>query len=134
MLQGKEAAATLAVSDLERARGFYEDTLGLTAVYEDAGGVLFKSGNSVILVYPSEFAGTNKATAATWAVGDDFDAIVSRLADAGTAFEHYDDLPETTREGDVHTMGDLKAVWFKDPDGNILNLVNMQPAAVGAAG
>jgi catechol 2,3-dioxygenase-like lactoylglutathione lyase family enzyme len=132
MLQGKEAAATLAVSDLERARGFYEDTLGLTAIYEDAGGILFKSGNSVILVYPSEFAGTNKATAATWAVGDDFDAIVGGLAEAGTTFEHYDDLPETTREGDVHTMGDLKAVWFKDPDGNILNLVDMQPAAVGA--
>jgi catechol 2,3-dioxygenase-like lactoylglutathione lyase family enzyme len=132
MLQGKEAAATLAVSDLERARGFYEETLGLTAIYEDAGGILFKSGNSVILVYPSEFAGTNKATAATWAVGDDFDAIVGGLAEGGTTFEHYDDLPETTRDGDVHTMGDLKAVWFKDPDGNILNLVDMQPAAVGA--
>lgn len=133
MLQGKDAAATLAVSDLERARGFYEDTLGLTAIYEDAGGVLYRSGNSAILVYPSEFAGTNKATAATWAVGNDFDAIVSGLAESGTTFEHYDDLPETTREGDVHTMGELKAVWFKDPDGNILNLVNMQPVAVGAA-
>jgi catechol 2,3-dioxygenase-like lactoylglutathione lyase family enzyme len=134
MLQGNDAAATLAVSDLERARGFYEDTLGLTAIYEDAGGILYRSGNSAILVYPSEFAGTNQATAATWAVGDDFDAIVSGLAESGTTFEHYDDLPETTREGDVHTMGELKAVWFKDPDGNILNVVNMQPAAIGAAG
>jgi len=135
MLQGKDAAATLAVSDLDRARGFYENTLGLTAVYENPGGILYKSGNSVILVYPSEFAGTNKATAATWAVGDDFDAIVGDLAERGTTFEHYDDLPETTREGDIHTLGgELKAVWFKDPDGNILNLVNMQPAAVGAAG
>jgi catechol 2,3-dioxygenase-like lactoylglutathione lyase family enzyme len=134
MLQGKDAAATLAVSDLDRARGFYENTLGLTAVYEDPGGILDKSGNSVILVYPSEFAGTNQATAATWAVGDDFDAIVSGLAESGTTFERYDDLPETTRDGDVHTLGDLKAVWFKDPDGNILNLVNMQPAAVGVGG
>lgn len=134
MLQGNDAAATLAVSDLERARGFYEDTLGLTAIYEDAGGILYRSGNSAILVYPSEFAGTNQATAATWAVGDDFDAIVNGLAESGTTFEHYDDLPETTREGDVHTMGELKAVWFKDPDGNILNVVNMQPAAIGAAG
>jgi len=134
MLQGNDAAATLAVSDLERARGFYEDILGLTAIYEDAGGILYRSGNSAILVYPSEFAGTNQATAATWAVGDDFDAIVSGLAESGTTFEHYDDLPETTREGDVHTMGELKAVWFKDPDGNILNVVNMQPAAIGAAG
>jgi catechol 2,3-dioxygenase-like lactoylglutathione lyase family enzyme len=134
MLEGKDAAATIAVSDLERARGFYEETLGLTAIHEDPGGVVYKSGNSAILVYPSEFAGTNKATAATWAVGEDFDAIVSGLAGSGTTFEHYDDLPGTTREGDVHTMGELKAVWFKDPDGNILNLVNMQPAAIGIAG
>jgi catechol 2,3-dioxygenase-like lactoylglutathione lyase family enzyme len=130
MLQGKDAAATIAVSDVERAREFYEGTLGLTAIQADPGGILYKTGSSVILVYPSEFAGTNKATAATWAVGDDFDAIVGGLAESGTTFEHYDDLPETTREGDIHTMGDLKAVWFKDPDGNILNVVNMQPAAV----
>ena len=130
MLQGKDAAATIAVSDVERAREFYEGTLGLTAIQAHPGGILYKTGSSVILVYPSEFAGTNKATAATWAVGDDFDAIVGGLAESGTTFEHYDDLPETTREGDIHTMGDLKAVWFKDPDGNILNVVNMQPAAV----
>ena len=131
MLQGKDAAATIAVSDLERAREFYEGTLGLAAVQEDPGGVVYKSGNSMVLVYPSQYAGTNKATAATWGVGDDFDAIVTELAGSVT-FEHYD-LPDTTREGDVHTMGDMKAVWFKDPDGNILNLINMQPSAVGAA-
>src|SRR5262245_46696959 len=70
MLRNKDAAATIAVSDLDRAREFYENTLGLTAVHEDVGGILYKSGNSAILVYPSEFAGTNKATAATWAVGN----------------------------------------------------------------
>jgi hypothetical protein len=57
------------------------------------------------------------------AVGADLDGIVQGLKDKGVAFEHYD-LPDTTREGDVHVMGELKAVWFKDPDGNILNLVN----------
>jgi catechol 2,3-dioxygenase-like lactoylglutathione lyase family enzyme len=132
MLRDKDAAATIAVSDLERARSFYENTLGLSAIYEDAGGVLFKSGNSVILVYPSEYAGTNQATAATWAVGDDFDAIVTELGEGGATFEHYE-LPDTTREGDIHVMGDIRAVWFKDPDGNILNLVDMTPAVVGAA-
>ena len=76
-----------------------------------------------MLVYPSEYAGTNKATAAAWAVGDDFDAIVEELRSKGVSFEHYD-LPDTTREGDVHIADDFKAVWFKDPDGNILNLVN----------
>jgi hypothetical protein len=88
------------------------------------GAILYRSGNSVVLVYPSQYAGTNKATA-SWAGGDDFDAIVQDLKAKGVTFEHYDDLPETTLEGDVHVMGDFKAVWFKDPDGNILNLVNM---------
>jgi catechol 2,3-dioxygenase-like lactoylglutathione lyase family enzyme len=124
MLGGKDAAATLAVSDLQRARDFYENTLGLEAVQEPPGAILYRSGNSTVLVYPSEYAGTNKATAASWAVGDDFDSIVTALKDKGVAFEHYDDLPETTRDGDVHLMGDFKAVWFKDPDGNILNLIN----------
>ncbi len=124
MLGGKNAAATLAVSDLERARDFYENTLGLEPLQETAGTIFYKSGNSVVLIYPSEFAGTNRATAVAWAVGDDFDAIVRDLKAKGTRFEQYD-LPETSREGDVHVMGEFKAVWFKDPDGNIHNLVNM---------
>ena len=124
MLGGKTAAATLPVSDLDRARDFYENTLGLEALEETAGTIVYKSGNSAVLVYPSEYAGTNQATAAAWAVGDDFDAIVQDLKAKGTTFEQYD-LPETTREGDVHVMGEVRAVWFKDPDGNILNLVNM---------
>ena len=123
MLAGKDAAATLAVSDLQRAREFYENTLGLTPVQEPPGAILYKSGNSVVLVYPSEFAGTNQATAASWAVGDDFDAIVDELRSKGVSFEHYE-LPDTTRDGDVHIAADFKAVWFKDPDGNILNLIN----------
>jgi catechol 2,3-dioxygenase-like lactoylglutathione lyase family enzyme len=125
MLAGKDAAATLAVGDLERARDFYENTLGLPVLQEVPGAILYKSGNSVVLVYPSEYAGTNQATAASWAVGDDFDSIVQDLRAKGVTFEHYDDLPETTREGDVHVMDAYKAVWFKDPDGNILNLFNI---------
>ena len=125
MLRSKDAAATLAVSDLQRARDFYENTLGLDPLLEVPESILYTSGNSVVLVYSSEYAGTNQATAATWAVGDDFEAIVQGLKTKGVTFEHYDDLPGTTREGDVHTIGDLKGVWFKDPDGNILSLVNM---------
>ena len=125
MLAGKQAGATLAVSDLQRARDFYENKLGLEAMDEPPGSVMYKTGSSVVLVYQSEYAGTNQATAATWACGEDFDAIVDDLRSKGVAFEHYDDLPETTREGDVHMMGDMKGVWFKDPDGNILSLINM---------
>ena len=125
MLGSKNAGATLAVSDLQRARDFYENTLGLEPLQEIPGSILYKSGNSVLLVYPSEYAGTNRATAVTWAVGDDFETIVRDLQTKGVTFEQYDDLPDVSREGDVHAMGELKGVWLKDPDGNILSLVNM---------
>jgi catechol 2,3-dioxygenase-like lactoylglutathione lyase family enzyme len=123
MLKDKAVAATLAVRDLDRAREFYEQTLGLEPVEENPGAVTYRAGPSFLLVYPSEHAGTNQATGATWGVGDDFDAIVEDLRAKGVTFEEYD-LPEMTREGDVHVMGDLRAVWFKDPDGNIVALVN----------
>ena len=122
MLGNKPAAATLPVSDMQRARDFYENTLGLTPVQEMEDGILFGAGNSVVLVYASQYAGTNKATAATWAVGSDFDAIVDALRQKGVTFEQYDELPGTTRDGDIHTFDGMRAVWFKDPDGNILNV------------
>jgi catechol 2,3-dioxygenase-like lactoylglutathione lyase family enzyme len=127
MLGAKSCAATLAVRDMARARDFYENTLGLTqsdSAPQDPGAVFYQSGDSSVLVYQSEYAGTNQATAASWAVGDDFDAIVQSLQGKGVSFERYDNLPDVTREGDVHVMGDLRAVWIKDPDGNILSLVN----------
>jgi catechol 2,3-dioxygenase-like lactoylglutathione lyase family enzyme len=127
MLGAKNAVATLAVKDIDAAREFYENTLGLTQMEggpPDPSAVTYKSGTAAVLVYQSGYAGTNQATAASWAVGDELDEIVQGLKGKGVTFEHYDDLPGTTREGDVHVMGDLKAVWFKDPDGNILNLVN----------
>ena len=126
MLGNKPAAATVPVGDLPAARAFYENVLGLSSIQElgdeATGGVLYKSGDSVLLVYQSEYAGTNKGTAATWAVGGDFDAIVEDLRQKGVTFEHYDDLAGTTRDGDIHTFDGMKAVWFKDPSGNILNV------------
>ncbi len=126
MLGEKDVAATIAVKDLDVASNFYEGTVGLTRAGmgpADPETILYRSGNSMVLVYRSQYAGTNQATAASWAAGDDFDPVVEGLRSKGVSFEHYD-LPGTTREGDVHVMGDLKAVWFKDPDGNILNVVN----------
>ena len=125
MLGDKPAAATLPVSDMQRARDFYENTLGLSPVQEMEDGILYGAGNSVVLVYKSEYAGTNQATAATWAVGGDFDGIVDGLRQKGVTFEQYDNLPGTSRDGDVHTFDGLRAVWFKDPDGNILNVGDM---------
>ena len=125
MLGDKTAVATIAVKDMEKAKEFYEGALGLTPQGgEEAGGVIYKSGGSNVFVYQSEYAGSNQATAASWGVGDDIEKIVEDLKSKGVAFEHYSDIPGATVQGDVHIMGDLKAAWFKDPDGNILNLVN----------
>ena len=123
MLRDTDAVATLAVKNLGEAAKFYEETLGLTrAGAEDDEVVVFESGDTRINVYRSSFAGTNKATALTWPV-DDVDDVVRTLKAKGVKFEHYD-LPDTKRQGDVHVSGDIKVAWFKDPDGNILSVVN----------
>lgn len=124
MLNRKDAQATIAVKSVAKARPFYEDILGLTLVHEMEEGVLtFKSGDTSILVYESEFAGTNKATSATWMVGNDLDSIVAALKDKGVTFEHYD-FPGTTLKGDIHEAGGTRVAWIKDPDGNVLSFVN----------
>jgi catechol 2,3-dioxygenase-like lactoylglutathione lyase family enzyme len=122
MLRDTDAVATLAVRDLNAAAKFYGETLGLSrASTEDNEAIVFESGDTTINVYRSTFAGTNKATALTWAV-DDVEEIVRTLKAKGVTFEHYD-LPQTKREGDVHVAGDHKIAWFKDPDGNILSVM-----------
>ena len=82
----------------------------------------YQSGDAEVVVYASQFAGTNRATSVTWTV-DDVDDTVKDLKARGVAFEHYD-LPDTTRKGDVHLSGNMKMAWFKDPDGNILSVVS----------
>ena len=123
MLADKDAVATIAVKDLKAAKRFYGDTLGLKLTPVPEPEVLnYKSGNSTVLVYKSQFAGSNKATAVTWIV-DDVEGTVRDLKAKGISFEHYD-FPGMTRKGDVHIAGKSKAAWFKDPDGNILALVS----------
>lgn len=123
MLRDHDVAATLAVTDIDAARSFYEGTLGLEPVMEAPDGVVYSAGNSRLMVYRSDFAGTNRATAATWAVGNELESIVEGLRTNGVVFEHYD-LPDTTRDGDIHEIGGMRGVWFKDPDGNIIGLVD----------
>ena len=124
MLGNIDASANLAVKDLTAARNFYEDTLGLTQVGSEGDElVVYRSGKTTLNVYTSQEAGNNKATAVTWAVGDQVEDVVRALKAKGVAFEHYD-MPDTTLQGDIHVAGDMKVAWFKDPDGNILNIVN----------
>ena len=123
MLENRDAVATLAVKDLATAKKFYEGTLGLKPVdSQDQEVIVFRSGKSMINVYRSQYAGTNKATALTWKV-DDVEGVVRELKGKGVKFEHYD-MPGVTLDGDIHVAGDMKVAWFKDPDGNILNVIN----------
>ena len=124
MLTNMDASATVGVRDIAAAKEFYENVLGLSSVDigEDMPEVLiYRSGNTRVMVYQSEYAGTNRATSVTWDVGDQFDEIVAALQSRGARFEHYD-MDGMRREGDIHIADKMKIVWVKDPDGNILNI------------
>lgn len=122
MLGKADATPMIAVKDLDRARKFYEDTLGLKEVDDFGEGFMLKSGDTQFSVYKSEFAGTNKATALNFDV-DDIESEVGALKKKGIAFEHYE-LEGLTSKGDFYEgEGGFRTAWFKDPDGNILSLM-----------
>ena len=124
MLRDIDSAAIVAVKDISRARDFYQNKLGLELAHGDDNVLSFKTGRTTLNVYVSDFAGTNKANAVVWGVGDQIDAIVADLAARGISFEHYPDMGMAYKDG-IHSAGDFKAVWLKDPDGTILHLNNM---------
>ena len=122
MLGKADATPMIAVTDLDRARRFYEETLGLKTKDEWGEGVTLESGDTAINLYKSEFAGTNKATALTFEV-DDAEKEVQDLKEKGIFFESYD-LPRLQKQGDLYVAEEgFKTAWFKDPDGNILSLI-----------
>ncbi|HEU4522828.1 MAG TPA: VOC family protein [Thermoanaerobaculia bacterium] len=113
MLKDTDVIATIAVKSLDRAKKFYGETLGLHAEPGSEPTVItYRSGRASLMVYESQFAGTNQATGATWAV-DDVDAEVKALKAKGVVFEHYDDLGLQV-QGDVHVQGNFKVAWLKD--------------------
>jgi catechol 2,3-dioxygenase-like lactoylglutathione lyase family enzyme len=125
MLNGFTPMATLPTSDLERARAFYEG-LGFTAADEETpGGVMFTAGEGGFLVYSSEFAGTNKATAMGFMVpGDAFDDAVAKLREHGVSFDTFE-MEGAEWDGDVLVWESMRNVWFRDPDDNIISVGTM---------
>ena len=124
MLKDKDSSAIVAVSNIAAARGFYVDTLGLEPDQDDRNMLVLKTGRTQLVVYVSDYAGTNKANAVAWGVGDEIEAIVSALLGKGVNFEHYPDMG-MDYAGGIHSSGDFKGAWLKDPDGNILHFNNM---------
>jgi catechol 2,3-dioxygenase-like lactoylglutathione lyase family enzyme len=119
MLSKAQIVPYFPVSDVPRARRFYEQVLGLEPQDEYAGGVIYACGKgSVVFMYKSAGAGTSKASTAFWAV-DDVEAEVKALKAKGVVFEEYD-LPGVKMVDSIGVGGGAKTAWFKDPDGNIL--------------
>ncbi len=122
MLSSNTAVATIAVKDMTAADAFYSGVLGFKKTEKSGEDMAtYESGDGELFVYESEFAGTCKSTIATWPVFE-IEDVVEELKGQGISFEHFN-MPGTKRKGDIHECGDIKAAWFKDPDGNILCLV-----------
>jgi predicted enzyme related to lactoylglutathione lyase len=119
MLKNAPIVPYIPVSDVKRARKFYEEKVGLQPKQEFAGGVIYESGEgSWVFMYPSRGAGTSKASTAFWEV-DDVEAEVAELKSRGVVFEEYD-MPGIKTVNGIATGGGAKTAWFKDTEGNIL--------------
>lgn len=117
--------ALLAVSDLDRARRFYEEQLGLAPHEEEQGVRYVCAHGTAIFVYLSPAnAGNSSATVAGWVVPR-LDETMKDLASRGVAFEQYDQPGLKTDDRGVFEAGHLKAAWIKDPAGNTLALTEL---------
>jgi catechol 2,3-dioxygenase-like lactoylglutathione lyase family enzyme len=118
--------ALLAVSDLDRARRFYEGQLGLVPGDEEEQAVRYPCAHGTrILIYLSpETAGKTPATLAGWFV-DDLAQTMDALASRRVVFEQYDQPGLKTDERGVFDGGRFRAAWIKDPDGNTMALTEV---------
>lgn len=115
-----KADASVAVSDLEDAKSFYEGKLGFLRVEDQSDGSLVYTcgGGTTLRVYASPaHAGQATATLATWYVND-LEQVVAELRSNGVIFEQHSELPLKTDSEGIHELADGKVAWFKDPDGN----------------
>ena len=122
-LKDYRCGAAAAVSDMQRARRFYEGVLGLVPDIDTGDNVGYPcGGDTQINVYLSPNAGTAKFTIAGFDV-DNIETVVEQLTNQGVTFEQYDQPPiMTDAQGIAHFEGDAKVAYFKDSDGNILSL------------
>lgn len=118
MLGDHPAHATLPVSDMERAKTWYREKLGLTPKEEDPGGAYFETGGSTWALFPSPYAGTAKNTQIEWSVPD-VRAEVAELKKRGVTFDKFD-MEGVEWDGDIAKMGPFIGCWFKDSEGNTL--------------
>ena len=124
MFDTVEFRATLPAADLERAKSWYQEKLGLRPVEEDVfGGAWFETGGTRFLLYASAFAGTNQATAVSFSF-EGFDAAMGVLRRRGVAFDDFDFGDSKTVDGVLELPDGRRGAWFKDSEGNILNILS----------
>ncbi len=121
MLMNAPIRAYIPVSDLARARQFYEDKVGLQPKELYAGGAIYECGGTEVFMYTTPNAGTSKASQAFWSV-DDVEAEVNELKARGVKLEEYD-MRGMAMKNSIATGGGAKAAWFKDAEGNIMAVV-----------
>jgi catechol 2,3-dioxygenase-like lactoylglutathione lyase family enzyme len=123
MLEQAEITAVVPVSDVEAAIRFYGETLGLELGERredlpENREAEFTAKEGTLLAYESVGAGKSRHTVAGFRV-DDIEAVVAGLRDRGVSFEEYD-LPDLKTENGIAAVGDVRAAWCRDPDGNII--------------
>ena len=124
MFDSVQFRVTLPAVDMDRAKAWYEAKLGLVPVEEDEfDGAWYETGETPFLLYPSEFAGTNQATAASFSL-EDFDAAIAELRGRGVTFTEFDYEDFKTVEGVLTLPDGRKGAWFQDSEGNILNIIS----------
>jgi catechol 2,3-dioxygenase-like lactoylglutathione lyase family enzyme len=128
MLSSAVVNAVVAASDIDRARAFYRDKLGLEPTVDQEGGLIYMCNGSWFLLYPSASAGTNRATAMGFVV-DDLAAEMAALRDRGVEFLEYD-FPEFTTVGGIAEGEGQRFAWFADSEGNIIALTQITDAAM----
>jgi catechol 2,3-dioxygenase-like lactoylglutathione lyase family enzyme len=123
LLSDKKTYAMIPVSDLETARRFYEETLGLAPDMVTEGGVMYGSGGTQFFVYPSSYKASGH-TQMSWLVGD-VKAEVAALRAKGVTFEEFDRPGIKSVDGVVQSGPNVWTAWFRDPDGNLLGLTQI---------
>jgi catechol 2,3-dioxygenase-like lactoylglutathione lyase family enzyme len=122
MLSEHTPTTTLATANPQLSREFYEGVLGFEPKEEAGGGIFYQAGSGSFFVYESSFAGTNQATSMTFELSpDEFDQEIGALRQAGVTFDTFE-MQGIEWDGDVAVFDEMRSVWFKDPDGNILNV------------
>ena len=120
MLESSMIVATVPVTDLERAKRFYADTLGLKVLWENAASVRFACGGGTEVSIFRRAPSTADHTLAHFEVGD-IEAVVRELEKREVRFIDYGEGPLTTT-GHIAQIGPARGAWLSDPDGNIIGL------------